>query len=55
MRTLRAPPEELSEVGGRQAAPRKDFGPSVWFAVSGGRDAGPSRAGCCRCCARRAI
>jgi ATP-dependent RNA helicase DeaD len=39
MRTLRAPPEELSEAAAKPA-PRKEFGPSVWFSVSGGRDAG---------------
>ena len=39
IRTLRAPPEELSEIGAKPA-PRKDFGPSVWFSVSGGRDVG---------------
>ncbi len=39
MRTLRAPPEELTEAGAKPE-PRKDFGPSMWFAVSGGRDAG---------------
>ena len=39
MRTLRAPPEELSEVGAKPA-PRKEFGPSVWFSVSGGRETG---------------
>ncbi|MEZ5721256.1 MAG: DEAD/DEAH box helicase [Paracoccaceae bacterium] len=42
LHTLRAPPEELSEIGAVDAkpAPRKEFGPSVWFAVSGGREAG---------------
>lgn len=39
LHTLRAPPEELSEVGAKPA-PRREFGPSVWFSVSGGRDAG---------------
>ena len=42
LHTLRAPPEELSEIGAVDAkpAPRKEFGASVWFAVSGGREAG---------------
>jgi len=39
LRTLRAPPEELTEVGAKPERTR-DFGPSTWFAVSGGRDAG---------------
>ena len=39
MRTLRAPPEELAEVGAKPE-PRKSFGPATWFSVSGGRDAG---------------
>ena len=38
LRTLRAPPEELSDIGAKPE-PRREFGPSTWFAVSGGRDA----------------
>lgn len=40
-RSMRSAPEELSEASAeKKPAPRKDFGPSQWFAVSGGRDAG---------------
>jgi len=37
-RSIRSAPEELSEVSAKPA-PRQEFGPSVWFSVSGGRDA----------------
>lgn len=39
LHTLRAPPEELVELGAKPA-PVREFGPATWFAVSGGRDAG---------------
>ena len=43
-RAMHTAPEELSEVDAKPA-PRVEFGPSVWFAVSGGRaaDAEPRR------------
>ncbi|MEM1352447.1 MAG: DEAD/DEAH box helicase [Pseudomonadota bacterium] len=37
--TLRAPPEELTEVGAKPER-RESFGPATWFSLSGGRDAG---------------
>ncbi len=37
-RSIRSAPEELSDVNVKPA-PRQEFGPSVWFAISGGRDA----------------
>ena len=33
-------PEELGEVNQAGPRPTRDFGPSVWFSISGGRDAG---------------
>ncbi len=38
-RAVRSVPEELSDINAK-AAPRAKFGASVWFSVSGGRDAG---------------
>ncbi|MFK7876401.1 MAG: DEAD/DEAH box helicase [Paracoccaceae bacterium] len=38
-RSVRSAPEELSDPGAKPA-PRAPFGPSVWFAVTGGRQAG---------------
>jgi ATP-dependent RNA helicase DeaD len=38
-RSVRSAPEELTDVNAKPA-PRQDFGPSVWFAVTGGRNAG---------------
>lgn len=38
-RSVRSAPEELSDVDAAPA-PKADFGPSVWFSVAGGRDAG---------------
>ena len=38
-RSVRSAPEELSDVDAK-APPREDFGASVWFSISGGRDAG---------------
>ncbi|MBV7394208.1 DEAD/DEAH box helicase [Mameliella sediminis] len=35
----RSAPEELADVDAKRE-PRKEFGPSVWFAVEGGRNAG---------------
>ncbi|GHF49410.1 DEAD/DEAH box helicase [Seohaeicola zhoushanensis] len=39
LHTLRAPPEELADMDAKPE-PVRDFGPSTWFAVSGGRDVG---------------
>ncbi len=50
LHTLRAPPEELAEVGAKPE-PREDFGPATCRAVA---TRAPSRAACCRCSARRA-
>ncbi len=38
-RSARSTPEELSDVN-TKAAPRGEFGASVWFSITGGRDAG---------------
>ena len=38
-RSVRSSPEEIGEIE-TKPAPRAEFGPSVWFAISGGRDAG---------------
>ena len=38
-RSVRSVPEELSDIDAKPA-PREAFGPSVWFSISGGRDAG---------------
>ncbi len=38
-RSVRSAPEELSDPEAKPA-PRPEFGESVWFAISGGRDAG---------------
>ncbi|MGH1354783.1 MAG: DEAD/DEAH box helicase [Thalassovita sp.] len=38
-RSVRSSPEELADVNAKPA-PRQEFGRSVWFAVTGGRDAG---------------
>jgi ATP-dependent RNA helicase DeaD len=38
-RSMRSAPEDLSDVD-TKPVPRQEFGPSVWFSVSGGRDAG---------------
>lgn len=38
-RSVRSAPEELAELDSKPA-PRQDFGASVWFAVTGGRNAG---------------
>ncbi len=38
-RSVRSAPEELSDVNAKPA-PREAFGASVWFSVTGGRDAG---------------
>jgi len=37
--TIRTAPEELSEVNAKPE-PRKEFGASIWFSISGGREAG---------------
>ncbi len=40
-RAQRSAPEELSDPDARpEPKPRREFGPSQWFAISGGRDAG---------------
>ena len=38
-RSMRSAPEDLSDVD-TKPVPRQEFGPSIWFSVSGGRDAG---------------
>ncbi|WP_327794727.1 DEAD/DEAH box helicase [Harenicola maris] len=38
-RAQHSAPEELSELGAKPA-PRKEFGPSIWFSLDGGRAAG---------------
>ncbi|WP_132860696.1 DEAD/DEAH box helicase [Shimia isoporae] len=37
--TIRTAPEELTDVN-TKPEPRKEFGASIWFAISGGREAG---------------
>lgn len=39
MATIRTAPEELSDVN-TKPEPRKEFGASIWFSISGGREAG---------------